>query len=259
MQEVAYSSVKNQVLALAGVVPDFTTEEQVLITTLINRRAKLAYEASDFWPRWLVVGENRSYLSTTVAATALVAGYTYTILTVGTTIWTNFGASANTVGTVFVATGVGTGTGTATLNSNIVPYEKAGSPTIDTYLRIHKSYQPFFQYSSVEVEYYVDSLGAHVMGDTLPSSSVFVTYKKEWNGPYTTTSTNIPEEWNEYLGHAVFADFLRLDAQNEKALIEEKIAEGILQDQLMKVDVTRSVGVLSHRISTHASRSYRTR
>ena len=97
------------------------------------------------------------------------------------------------------------------------------------------------------------------MGDTLPSSSVFVTYKKEWNGPYTSTSTNIPEEWNEYLGHAVFADFLRLDAQNEKALIEEKVAEGILQDQLMKVDVTRSVGVLSHRISTHASRSYRTR
>ena len=258
MQEVAYSSIYNQVCALAGVT-DFTAQEQVLITTLVNRRAKLAYEGSDFWPRWLVVGENRSYLSTTVTAGSFVVGYTYTILTVGSTNWTSIGASANTVGVVFVATGVGSGTGTATLNSNIVPYEKAGSPTIDTYLRIHKSYQPFFQYSSVEVEYYVDGLGAHVMGDTLPSSSVFVTYKKEWNGPYTSTSTNIPEEWNEYLGHAVFADFLRLDAQNEKALIEEKVAEGILQDQLMKVDVTRSVGVLSHRISTHASRSYRTR
>lgn len=256
MQEVTYSSIYDQVRALAGVT-DFTAQEQSLITTLVNRRAKLAYEASDFWPRWLVVGESRNYQTTTVNAGSFVVGLTYTILTVGSTNFTTIGAQTNTVGTVFVATGVGTGSGTATLNSNIIPYSQAGLSTIDTYLRIHKSYQPFYQYSSVEVEYYVDSLGAHVVGDTSPTTSTFVTYKKEWNGPYTTASTNIPEEWKEYLGHATFADFLRLDAQNEKALVEEKVAEGILQDQLMKVDVTRSVGMLAHRISTHMSRSYR--
>ena len=257
MQEVTYTSIYDQVRALAG-VSDFTTQEQSLITTLVNRRARFAYEASDFWPRWLVVGERRTYSANTVVATGFVIGSTYTILTIGSnTSWTSLGASSATIGVTFVATAVGTGTGTATLNSNIIPYEKAGSSTIDTYLRIHKSYQPFFQYSSVEVEYYVDSLGAHVMGDTAPASSVFVTYKKEWDGPYTTSSTNIPEEWSSYLGHAVFVDFLRLDAQNEKALVEEKVAEGILQDQLMKVDVTRSSGILAHRISTHASRAYR--
>ena len=256
MQEVDYNSIYNQVKALAGVT-DFTSQEQVLITTLVNRRAKLAYESSDFWPRWLVVGESRTYKVTTVSAGSFVVGLTYTIATVGTTNWTSIGAQTATVGTVFVATGVGSGTGTATLNSNIIPYTQAGLSTIDPYLRIHKSYQPFYQYSSVEVEYYVDSLGAHVVGDTSPTTSTFVTYKKEWDGPYTTASTNIPEEWKEYLGHATYADFLRLDAQNEKALVEEKVAEGILQDQLMKVDVTRSVGVLAHRISTHASRSYR--
>tara|TARA_R110000822_G_scaffold23302_4_gene72235 strand:- start:779 stop:1552 length:774 start_codon:yes stop_codon:yes gene_type:complete len=255
MQEVTYSSIYDQVRALAG-VSDFTTQEQSLITTLVNRRSRFAYEASDFWPRWLVVGERRTYSANTVSQ-PFVIGSTYTILTVGSTPWTTIGAASNTIGVTFVATDVGSGNGTATLNSNIIPYEKAGSSTIDTYLRIHKSYQPFFQYSSVEVEYYVDSLGAHVMGDTAPASSVFVTYKKEWDGPYTTSSTNIPEEWSNYLGHAVFVDFLRLDAQNEKALVEEKVAEGILQDQLMKVDVTRSVGVLAHRISTHGSRAYR--
>jgi hypothetical protein len=255
MQEVTYTSIYDQVRALAG-VSDFTTEEQSLITTLVNRRSRFAYEASDFWPRWLVVGERRTYSANTVSQ-PFVIGSTYTILTVGDTPWTTIGASSATIGVTFVATGVGSGTGTATLNSNIIPYEKAGSSTIDTYLRIHKSYQPFFQYSSVEVEYYVDSLGAHVMGDTAPASSVFVTYKKEWDGPYTSSSTNIPEEWSNYLGHAVFVDFLRLDAQNEKALVEEKVAESILQDQLMKVDVTRSVGVLAHRISTHGSRAYR--
>lgn len=256
MQEVTYSDIYGQVKALAGVT-DFTTEEQVLITTLINRRAKLAYEASDFWPRWLVVGESRNYKTTTVNAGSFVIGYTYTILTVGNTNWTSIGAASNTVGVVFVATGAGTGTGTATLNSNIIPYSQAGLSDIDTYLRIHKSYQPFYQYSSVEVEYYVDSLGAHVVGDSSPTTSTFVTYKKEWNGPYTTSSTNIPEEWSQYLGHGAYADFLRLDAQNEKAIVEEKIAEGILNDQLMKVDVTRSVGVLAHRISTTISRSFR--
>lgn len=256
MQEVTYSSIYDQVRALAG-VSDFTTQEQSLITTLVNRRSRFAYEASDFWPRWLVVGERRTYSANTVSQ-PFVIGSTYTILTIGSgTNWTSIGASSAAIGVTFVATGVGSGTGTATLNSNIIPYEKAGSSTIDTYLRIHKSYQPFFQYSSVEVEYYVDSLGAHVMGDTAPASSVFVTYKKEWDGPYTSGSTNIPEEWSSYLGHAVFVDFLRLDAQNEKALVEEKVAEGILQNQLIRVDVTRSSGILAHRISTHASRAYR--
>lgn len=42
----------------------------------------------------------------------------YTILTVGTTDFTLIGASSNTVGVVFTATGPGTGTGTATRASN---------------------------------------------------------------------------------------------------------------------------------------------
>jgi len=257
MQDITYSSVYGQVKALAGVT-DFTAEEQALITTIINRRSKLAYSASDFWPRWLVVGESRNYASTTVTAGSFVVGLTYTILTVGSgTNWTSIGASSATVGVVFVATGVGTGNGTATLNSNIVPYTQAGLSNIDTYLRIHKSYQPFYLYSSIEVEYYVDSQGAHVVGDRSPSASTFVTYKKEWNGPYTTAATNIPEEWEDYLGHGTYADFLRLDAQNEKALIEEKVAEGILNEALMRVDVTRSSGILAHRISTTISRSSR--
>jgi hypothetical protein len=45
-------------------------------------------------------------------------GTSYTILTVGTTDFTLIGASANTVGVVFTATGAGTGTGTAGPNAN---------------------------------------------------------------------------------------------------------------------------------------------
>jgi uncharacterized delta-60 repeat protein len=46
------------------------------------------------------------------AATALIKGDTYTIATLGNTDFTTVGASVNTVGTIFTATGPATGTGT---------------------------------------------------------------------------------------------------------------------------------------------------
>ena len=49
-----------------------------------------------------------------VTAGAFVTGTAYTIATVGTTNFTAIGASANTVGVIFTATGAGSGTGTAT-------------------------------------------------------------------------------------------------------------------------------------------------
>lgn len=55
------------------------------------------------------------YLSTpsTVNAGRFLPGYTYTIVTVGTTNFMAIGASSNTIGVVFIATGAGSGTGTA--------------------------------------------------------------------------------------------------------------------------------------------------
>jgi hypothetical protein len=51
-------------------------------------------------------------------AGAFNVGTSYTILTIGTTDFTLIGASSNTVGVVFTASGVGAGTGTATPNTN---------------------------------------------------------------------------------------------------------------------------------------------
>lgn len=59
----------------------------------------------------------KSIATSTVTAGSFVVGTEYTILTVGTTDFTAIGASANTVGIVFTATGVGTGDGTATTNT----------------------------------------------------------------------------------------------------------------------------------------------
>lgn len=50
----------------------------------------------------------------TLTAGSFIVGTRYVIASVGTTDFTLIGASANTVGTVFICTGVGTGTGTVT-------------------------------------------------------------------------------------------------------------------------------------------------
>ena len=55
--------------------------------------------------------------TTPITAGAFIVGKRYKILTVGSTNFISIGASANTIGVVFTATGVGSGTGTASLNS----------------------------------------------------------------------------------------------------------------------------------------------
>ena len=78
---------------------------------------------------WTAFGAGRVLLgagtTNTVTAGNFVVGVKYTILTVGTTSFTAIGASANTVGIVFTATGVGTGTGTA--NTTFVAAATGGS------------------------------------------------------------------------------------------------------------------------------------
>lgn len=55
-----------------------------------------------------------------IAATALVTGVQYVIVTTGTTDFTAVGAADSNPGTVFTATGAGTGTGTARVDEDAV-------------------------------------------------------------------------------------------------------------------------------------------
>ena len=52
-----------------------------------------------------------------IPATSMNAGSTYIITSVGTTLFTQYGAISNITGTIFIATGVGSGTGTVSLLS----------------------------------------------------------------------------------------------------------------------------------------------
>ena len=59
MQERTYSDLLTLIRSLSG-AGSFTTEEQTSIRSVVNRRASEAYNMSQSWPRYLVVGEERT-------------------------------------------------------------------------------------------------------------------------------------------------------------------------------------------------------
>lgn len=66
----------------------------------------------------------------TIASGSFVVGVRYVIASIGTTDFTLIGASANTVGLSFVATGVGAGTGAAVLENTITEYDTSATAIV---------------------------------------------------------------------------------------------------------------------------------
>lgn len=59
MQVKNYSELYNLIVGLSG-VGSFTTEEKANIENFVNRRAFEAYRASPSWPRYAVIGQERT-------------------------------------------------------------------------------------------------------------------------------------------------------------------------------------------------------
>lgn len=201
MQTKAYSEFFDLVESLAG-VSDFTSLEDSRIVVFMNRRLYMAYNASQSWNRFMVIGEER------------------------------------------------------TLTDHSVPYSQAPLATIGEFIRIHRN-RPFYDNTAIEYEFYVDSNGANILNRIdSTTSSVFVTYKKQWQD-YTNVSTDIPLEFFHYAAHGAYADFLRMDGQLDKAMAEEQIAQSYLDIELGKAEQQRTSNIINRRISTHLSRQSR--
>lgn len=202
MQIKSYSDLYKLVVALSG-VGNFTTEEKVNIEQFVNRRAFEAYRSSPSWPRYAVIGEERTVSST-----------------------------------------------------GVVPYAESPLDDISDFQRIYRQ-QPFNRNSALEYEFYVDSSGAHVLNLIAnDSGKVFVNYQKELPA-FTETSTDIPYEFFFFLGHAVYADFLRMDGQHTKALQEEGIALNYLALELEKIDIKSNNNTINKKFSTYVNRQAR--
>jgi hypothetical protein len=116
MQTRLYSDLFGLVQALCGVA--FSIADSIRIKALINRRANIAYRASNYWTRFLKVGEERYCTPAPVAATSVVPGSGYFVSTAETTDWSLVGLPAKAVFTA-TATG-GTMTVTAMTSGTII-------------------------------------------------------------------------------------------------------------------------------------------
>jgi hypothetical protein len=104
MRTRLYSDLYGLIQALCGI--SFAINESIRIKALINRRAARVFRSSNYWTRFLVVGEERYCTPPPVLATTTVAGEGYFIASVGTTDFSSIGATPNAVFTATVATTV---------------------------------------------------------------------------------------------------------------------------------------------------------
>ena len=199
MQTKTYAELFALIQALCGVV--FASIETPRIKALINRRALRAYRATNYWPRFLKIGEQR------------------------------------------------------TVANSIVPFTESGLDSIDTFLRVHKQ-APWITASVQEYDIMVTANGATLVSGDLDPSEAFVTYKSQLTDTYgdgAGETSAIPAEWYQYLAHGTYADYLRAEGQQEKAALADQEAEGLLQDELIRIDEQHTLQMVANRIFTNAN------
>ena len=147
-------------------------------------------------------------------------------------------------------------------SGQVVPYAETGKNTIGEFIRIHRQ-QPFLNNSTLEFDFYVDSSGAHILNiSTADASSAYITYKKQFapfttSSSYTTSTEEVPSEFFHFIAHTAYADFLRMDGQTDKALIEEVTGKKYLDLELERVDLITNNNNVNKRFSTYVSRQAR--
>jgi len=281
-----YTDLYALISALAG-VSDFTTSEQTNILAFANRRLYQAYRTSPMWSRYIVGAQARPASNNIIAEsfTGISANIT-TATRNGSTVTVVASAAVDFVAGMYVTVAGLSGTVSpngsyqvtevdkttvtddtftydlVTTNTASETYTGSGTaiadtiPDIDSYSRIWGN-DPLDLNSAIEYEFYVSSDGAHVIGNNRALKGFWVGFTKAWDGPYTTASTSIPLEFFYYASHSAYADFLKMDGQNDKGGIEEQVAQQFLMLELEKAQHQRNNNALFRRISTYVSRSNR--
>jgi len=151
----------------------------------------------------------------------------------------------------------------------IVPYAEekiltgeSDKTTIGDFNRIHRK-RAFLNNSAIEYEFFVDFDGANILNiSNTNDTSAFVSYKKQFT-PFTVTSdfynstVEVPGEFFNFIAHAVYADFLRVQNRQEQAIAEEQIAQTYLAQELEKIDIRNNNNTVNKRFSTYVNRQSR--
>jgi hypothetical protein len=203
MQTRTYAELLSLIQALSGVV--FATLELGRIKALINRRALRAFRSTNYWPRFLKIGEERAVVD------------------------------------------------------SVVPYTESDKDPIDTYLRIHKQ-APWLNKSVQEYDIMVTAQGATLVAGDLNPTEAYVTYKRQFTdtfGDAQGESTAIPAEWFQYMAHGTYADYLRAEGQQEKAVMADQEADMLLQEEMIRIDEQHTLQMVANRIFTNANMQMR--
>jgi aspartate 1-decarboxylase len=151
----------------------------------------------------------------------------------------------------------------------IVPYAEgavlssdSAKTTIGDFNRIHRK-RAFVDNSAIEYEFFVDFDGANILNiSNTNDTSVFVSYKKQFT-PFTVTSdfynstVEVPGEFFNFIAHAVYADFLRVQNRQREAIAEEQVAQTYLALELEKIDIRSNNNTVNKRFSTYVNRQSR--
>ena len=139
---------------------------------------------------------------------------------------------------------------------------RVSKDSIGDFNRIHRK-RAFQNNSSMEYDFFVDFNGANILNiANSTDNEAFVSYKKQFT-PFTVTSdyynsaVEVPGEFFNYIAHAVYADFLRVQNRQEQAVTEEQVALGYLFQELEKIDLRSNNNSIGKKFSTYVNRQSR--
>lgn len=149
-----------------------------------------------------------------------------------------------------------------TADTTIVPYTEGGKDTIGEFISISNA-KPLSRNSVTEFEFYVDTNGANIVNfNSSTTDKAFVTYQKEFT-PFSVdedrynSSEAVPGEFFNFISHAVYADFLRVQNRQEQAVTEEQVAQIYLAQELEKIDIRSNNNKIGKKFSTYVNRQSR--
>jgi hypothetical protein len=143
-----------------------------------------------------------------------------------------------------------------------VPFAQSGLDTIGDVIRVHRN-KALVKNSAIEYDFFVDVNGVNILNIVdSNANSVYVTYKKPFtkfttSSDYLNSTEKVPEEFFAFIAHTAYADFLRMDGQHQKALLEEQTAKGALDLQLERNDIISNNNNVNIKFSTYVSRQSR--
>ena len=165
-------------------------------------------------------------LPSSIVATSIKAGSTYTILSVGTTSFTSIGAANNTVGTTFTANGVGSGTGTVS------------GETIDHVLNTDGSVDISFEWTYTNSDLYsdannIDGFIVYVRSSTSASAYTIGTT------PAEETTYYLPRERRAFILPGVAANrYYTLGVRAYRMVNSNVATQGIIYSSIVQSSVT---------------------